>query len=69
MLRAMWLFAQTLKPDLTLLLDLDVERCLQAQAQRGGMERLEAYEVAFHQRVRAGYRELWRAGTGRWRRD
>lgn len=56
-----------LKPNLTLLLDLDVERGL-ARRRQGGQEmnRLDLEEVAFHRRIRDGYRELAAAEPERW---
>jgi dTMP kinase len=55
-----------LKPDLTLLLDLDVEVGLRRRAKGGEWNRLDALEVAFYQRVRQGYYELVRAEPERW---
>ena len=55
-----------LKPDLTLLLDLDVEVGLRRRAKGGEWNRLDALEVAFYQRVRQGYYELVRAEPKRW---
>lgn len=55
-----------LKPDLTLLLDLDVEVGLRRRARGGEWNRLDALEVAFYQRVRQGYYELARAEPARW---
>jgi len=55
-----------LKPDLTLLLDVDVEVGLRRRAQDGEWNRLEDYELAFHQRVRQGYREMLRVEPERW---
>jgi dTMP kinase len=54
-------------PDLTLLLDVDVEKGL-ARRHIGGGEwnRLDDYELAFHQRVRKGYLELAAAEPQRW---
>lgn len=56
-----------LRPDLTLLLDLEAETGLRRR-QQGGVEwnRLDAYDLAFHQRVRAGYLELAAAEPERW---
>ena len=56
-----------LSPDLTVLLDLDVEIGLKRKTQNG-MEwnRLDAYTVEFHQRVRKGYLEMVRAEPKRW---
>ena len=55
-----------LKPDLTLLLDIDVEDGLSRRAGAGGWNRLDAYDVAFHQRVRQGYHELASQEPERW---
>ena len=59
-----------LEPDLTILLDLDVQRGLRRARKRGeaGNRREERFEEegeAFHQRVREGYRELARRYPGR----
>lgn len=56
-----------LLPDLTLLLDVDVETGL-SRRQKGGGEwnRLDAYQLAFHRRVREGYLELVKQEPGRW---
>jgi dTMP kinase len=56
-----------LTPDLTILLDLDVEVGLKRKTQNG-MEwnRLDAYTVEFHQRVRKGYLEMVKAEPKRW---
>ena len=67
-LRAMLAFAtDNLKPDLTLLLDVDVEIGLQRKRKEDEWNRLDAYELAFHQRVREGYHELCRQEPKRWR--
>lgn len=55
-----------LKPDLTLLLDVDIKLGLQRRAQDGDWNRLDAYALAFHQNVRQGYLELARAEPQRW---
>ena len=55
-----------LKPDLTLLLNLPVESGL-ARIPRTARDRLDQETVAFHQRVRAGYREMAAADPARWR--
>ncbi len=55
-----------LKPDLTLLLDLDVELGLQRRARGGGWNRLDAYDLDFHRRVRQGYHQLAQAEPQRW---
>jgi len=56
-----------LRPDLTLLFDIDAEEGLRRR-QQGGVEwnRLDAYDLDFHRRVRAGYLELVRAEPERW---
>jgi len=56
-----------LRPDLTLLLDLDVSAGLSRRRIRGEeMNRLDLEAVAFHERVRAGYRLLADADPDRW---
>jgi dTMP kinase len=55
-----------LKPDLTLLLDLDVELGLQRRTQGGEWNRLDAYALDFHRRVRQGYHQLVQAEPQRW---
>lgn len=56
-----------LTPNLTILLDLDVEIGLQRKSKQQEWNRLDAYTIDFHQRVRAGYRELARQEPQRWR--
>ncbi len=54
-------------PDLTIYLDLDVETGLRRKAATPEeWNRMEAKEVAFHQRVREGYRALAAAEPHRW---
>jgi dTMP kinase len=54
-------------PDLTLLLDLPVEQGLQRKRSSGGeWNRLDAYKVEFHQRVRQGFLEMAGADPVRW---
>jgi dTMP kinase len=55
-----------LKPHLTLLLDVDVEEGLRRRASGGEWNRLDAYDLAFYQRVRQGYFEMVRAEPDRW---
>jgi dTMP kinase len=59
-----------LLPDLTLLLDVDVETGLTRSSQRhskgGEWNRLDAYQLDFHRRVRAGYLELAQQEPNRW---
>jgi dTMP kinase len=69
-----------LMPDLTFYLDLDVEvglrrkRVARDRADQGGSalrpewNRLDARDLAYHQRVSAGFTELMRQDPGRWRR-
>jgi dTMP kinase len=56
-----------LRPDLTLLLDLDVERGLARRRDEGEeMNRLDLETIEFHCRVRAGYLTLAAAEPTRW---
>ena len=55
-----------LKPDLTILLDVDVEIGLRRKELKGEWNRLDAYNLEFHQRVRQGYLQLVRAEPERW---
>ncbi len=55
-----------LQPDLTLLLDIDVESGLRRRTKSGDWNRLDAYELAFHRRVRHGYQELIQVAPQRW---
>jgi len=56
-----------LQPDLTLLLDLDARKGLQRRQKSGGeWNRLDDYEVEFHERVREGYHHLANAEPERW---
>ena len=62
---------QNLKPDLTVYLDLDVDEGLRrkitaSQAGQGEWNRMDRLELAFHQRVRAGYLDMARAEPERW---
>ncbi|SEI87531.1 thymidylate kinase [Deinococcus reticulitermitis] len=54
-----------LSPDLTLLLDLDPATGLGRAAARGQPDRLEQADLAFHERVRAGFLALAQAEPGR----
>ncbi|MDZ7270040.1 MAG: dTMP kinase [candidate division KSB1 bacterium] len=51
-------------PDLTIILDLDVEAALQRKG-RAPLDRLEQEKRAFHERVRKGYLEIARAEPSR----
>jgi dTMP kinase len=55
-----------LKPDLTILLDVEVEVGLKRKTKSDEWNRLDAYTLEFHQRVRAGYLELVKAEPERW---
>ena len=55
-----------LVPDLTVLLDLDVEIGLGRKKKDNEWNRLDAYTVEFHKRVRAGYLEMVKAEPQRW---
>ena len=53
-------------PDLTLLLDIDVQEGLRRRTHSGEWNRLDAYDLDFHQRVRQGYFQLAQDEPGRW---
>jgi dTMP kinase len=55
-----------LKPDLTILLDVDVETGLRRKELKGEWNRLDAYDLQFHQRVHHGYLQLVQAEPERW---
>jgi dTMP kinase len=55
-----------LVPDLTILLDLDVEVGLGRKKKDNEWNRLDAYTVEFHKRVRAGYLKMVKAEPERW---
>jgi dTMP kinase len=57
-----------LTPDLTLLLDVDIEEGLNRRRTGGGeWNRLDAQQLAFHQRVRHGYLKMAAEEPERWR--
>ncbi|MBW7919240.1 MAG: dTMP kinase [Anaerolineae bacterium CFX3] len=56
-----------LVPDLTILLDVDVEIGLKRKQKADEWNRLDAYTVDFHRRVRAGYLEMAGQDPVRWR--
>lgn len=56
-----------LKPDLSILLDLDVEIGLNRRQNDGGVNRLDAFVLSFHQRVREGYHQIVKTEPERWR--
>lgn len=55
-----------LVPDLTILLDLDVEVGLKRKATDDEWNRLDAYDIPFHRRVRDGYKTMVEAEPDRW---
>ncbi len=55
-----------LVPDLTILMDVDVETGLRRKELKGEWNRLDAYDLEFHQRVRRGYYQLVEAEPERW---
>ena len=55
-----------LKPDLTVLLDLDVEVGLGRKKKDNEWNRMDAKTVDFHKRVRVGYLEMVNAEPERW---
>ena len=66
-LRQMLEFATDhLTPDLTLLLDLEVEVGLARKKKGAEWNRLDAYALAFHKRVREGYQQLIAEESKRW---
>ena len=67
MLREITLFATGgLVPDLTLLLDLPCDVGLDRRKNDGSWNRLDAYDLEFHSRVRDGYLELAAEEPSRW---
>ena len=66
-LRAITTFATGgLIPDTTFLLDIPAEEGLLRRKQHGGWNRLDAYNLEFHERVRQGYLALAQAEPQRW---
>jgi dTMP kinase len=55
-----------LNPNLTVLLDVDVEEGLRRKKKDDEWNRMDAYTVEFHQRVRNGYQEMVKAEPKRW---
>lgn len=53
-------------PDLTILLDVDIEEGLSRKKKDNEWNRLDAYTVEFHKRVRAGYLEMVKQEPARW---
>jgi len=66
-LKAITNFATSgLTPDLTLLLDLPVEEGLRRREADGNWNRMDAYDIDFHRRVRRGYLNLAAETPERW---
>lgn len=66
-LHATTVFATSgLEPDVTFLLDLSVEEGLRRREEDGNWNRLDAYDLEFHHRVRNGYLEMARTNPKRW---
>jgi dTMP kinase len=61
-----WYATGGLVPDRTVLLDLDIETGLQRKSRQNEWNRLDAYTVEFHQRVRNGYLEMVQQEPFRW---
>lgn len=56
-----------LTPDLTILLDVDVEKGLKRKTKNNSeWNRLDAFALDFHHRVREGYLEMAKQEPGRW---
>jgi dTMP kinase len=55
-----------LVPDLTILLDVDVEEGLRRKKKDNEWNRLDAYTLEFHQRVHNGYAEMVKQEPNRW---
>jgi dTMP kinase len=53
-------------PDLTILLDLDPQAGLDRKRKAGEWNRLDAYGLEFHQRVRKGYQQMAQQAPQRW---
>lgn len=55
-----------LRPDLTLILDIDVELGLTRARQRGELDRFESETIVFFERVRQAYQQRARAAPARY---
>jgi len=55
-----------LKPDLTILFDLEAKEGLARRDSGGDWNRLDDYDLEFHERVRAGYHTLMTEEPERW---
>lgn len=57
---------QEFRPDLTIVLDLPVETGLERASRRSGKEdRFEKFDVAFHEKLRAAFRDIARRSPSR----
>lgn len=57
----------SLRPDCTLILDIDVKTGLERASQRGDLDRFETEKLEFFEKVRNGYRERADAAPERYR--
>lgn len=55
-----------LRPDLTVLLDIDSDQGLRRKQTSGEWTRMDAFTLAYHQRVRQGYLEMAAQDPARW---
>ncbi len=55
-----------LRPDVTLYFDIDAQTGLSRRSAEGGINRLDAEPLAYHDRVRSGYLSLCREDPDRW---
>ncbi len=61
-----WEATGGLRPHITVLLDLAPSKGLERAANKGAPDRLERADLAFHERVRAGFKELALGEPERW---
>jgi dTMP kinase len=55
-----------LKPDLTFLMDVDIRQGLLRRTEDGDINRLDAYDLDFYERVWGGYLQMAQAEPERW---
>jgi dTMP kinase len=53
-------------PDLTILLDVDVQIGLARRMKEGGWNRMDAYDCLYHERVRQGFLSMAKENPARW---